>query len=694
MEIRESITFEKGAVLRQPVVIRASHIIVDGNGAMLIGPGQAGKKETYTGVGIAAAGCDNVILRNFVIRGFERAIAISDGLGWVIEGCDCSDNYTDPDFAWGEYERVGAVILTRINNSVIRGNTAQRVWNALDLCECSDNLITANRFCRCTNICLKLDRASRNTILENDFSYGLRIRPDEIHARDSAGVLIENGSDNNFFYRNDITYGGDGVFIRALNAWVSTGNIFVENDCSYAHNNGFEAWCPGNVYIRNKANHCSFGFWLGGSDRTTLIGNEAAFSQPRGAQAGDKRPEFGRVGIIAYGGASTHTLCAGNACHDNDGPGLAFAGDEHANPRWRSQHWIAQDNRLVNNERGVWMKHADLITLAGNYQCGNQQPDVLVDVQELDRHELAASGPRPIAVLHGPEHVRAGETVVFDAAASFDPEGRPLQYIWDVAGTQAAGPRVEHRFDAPGLQRVSLTVTNGARGDLAFREVWVSPAVDELGTENDWQLWQWAAVAGDGRVVPVHACADRIALVGARSLRLDLGAPTPEIELGLRGRVTSLDGTSGPISAEEATGRAVTLTGRLPLTGGVAARLASATALGFWLRVQNPNVNEYKGGNPVIELTGPAGTVRYEPISQKGQPYNWLVHTPFSEARWGWRELVIPLAGTEQHAAGWGSWKRTGPAGAHAKATELRLVITEPGRMPLTLWLDGLHVVQ
>jgi hypothetical protein len=47
--------------------------------------------------------------------------------------------------------------------------------------------------------------------------------------------------------------------------------------------------------------------------------------------------------------------------------------------------------------------------------------------------------------------------------------------------------------------------------------------------------------------------------------------------------------------------------------------------------------------------------------------------------------LVIPLAGSV-------SWKRTGPAAAHAKATELRLVITEPGRMPFTLWLDGLHV--
>ena len=62
---------------------------------------------------------------------------------------------------------------------------------------------------------------------------------------------MENGSDDNYLYRNDVTHGGDGIFLRALNGWVCSGNIFVENDCSYVHNNGFEAWVPGNTYIRN-----------------------------------------------------------------------------------------------------------------------------------------------------------------------------------------------------------------------------------------------------------------------------------------------------------------------------------------------------------------------------------------------------------------------------------------------------------
>ena len=59
---------------------------------------------------------------------------------------------------------------------------------------------------------------------------------------------------------------------------MSRGNVFVENDTSYANNNCVESWSPGNIFIRNKANHGSYGFWLGGGDQTVPIGNEAAFN--------------------------------------------------------------------------------------------------------------------------------------------------------------------------------------------------------------------------------------------------------------------------------------------------------------------------------------------------------------------------------------------------------------------------------
>ena len=89
-------------------------------------------------------------------------------------------------------------------------------------------------------------------------------------------MLIESGSDDNYWFRNDITQGGDGIFIRVLNGWVSRGNTFVENDTSYANNNCIEAWSPRNTWIRNRANGGSYGFWLGASDQNVLLENEAS----------------------------------------------------------------------------------------------------------------------------------------------------------------------------------------------------------------------------------------------------------------------------------------------------------------------------------------------------------------------------------------------------------------------------------
>jgi parallel beta-helix repeat protein len=199
-----------------------------------------------------------------------------------------------------------------MSGCTIRQNKANRVWNALDLWDSNDNVIENNDFSHCSNVCLKLWRACGNKVLDNNLSYGLRISPGEVHARDSTSVLMETGSDHNRFERNDITHGGDGVFIRVLNGWCSRWNTFIENDCSYANNNGFEAWSPDNTYIRNKSNYCSYGFWLGGSDHTVLIGNEAAYNgQPDGFHNAPE-PEFNHGGIVIVSGSGSHTVIEGH----------------------------------------------------------------------------------------------------------------------------------------------------------------------------------------------------------------------------------------------------------------------------------------------------------------------------------------------------------------------------------------------
>ena len=91
--------------------------------------------------------------------------------------------------------------------------------------------------------------------------------------------MVQAGSDDNYFADNDITHGGDGVFLRPSPAgWASSGNVFERNDASYANNNCIEAQCPRNTYRHNKANHGSHGIWVGWSNETIIEDNEACYN--------------------------------------------------------------------------------------------------------------------------------------------------------------------------------------------------------------------------------------------------------------------------------------------------------------------------------------------------------------------------------------------------------------------------------
>ena len=133
--VTQDLTLDKDATLDARLVIQASGITIDGNGATLVGPGAAGKLESFQGNGIAAEGCRDVTIRNLKVKGFAAGLVVVDGEAWRVENCDFSDNYHDPDHGWGDGPRQGGILLTRVGNSVLRGNHANRVWNGLDLNE-------------------------------------------------------------------------------------------------------------------------------------------------------------------------------------------------------------------------------------------------------------------------------------------------------------------------------------------------------------------------------------------------------------------------------------------------------------------------------------------------------------------------------------------------------------------------------
>lgn len=631
-----------------PIVVKASGVTLDGRGAWLIGD-TAAKPNQRKGTAVSAKGVSRVTLKNVNAKGWETGLAVEDGSEWRVEGCDFSDNFHDPAFGWGENGRRGGIVLTRVSKSVLHKNKANRVWDACVLVESHDNQLEENDFSRTSNTCLKLWNACRNRVENNNLSYGLRIDPGEVHARDSACVLIESGANDNRFLGNDCTHGGDGVFIRVLNGWVSAGNVFEKNDCSYANNNCVEAWAPRNVYRRNKASHGSYGFWLGASDQTVLEGNEASHNgDPAGFHNSPHLPGQGHAGVVFMFGPSSHTIARGNTCEANNGAGIAVIGDlESKGRKWKAFHWIIEQNRLVGNRWGIYVQYADWIDMAANVFADNKEGNLhdAGNVTNLSQHpDNPKIAEPPKAVLEGPSFAKVGPPVRFDASKSSDPKGDPLHYRWDLGdGTTAQTGRVEHAFRAPGFYRVGLTVRNSLLSDLCWRDFYVAEDLPELGTEGQAAQWGWIDPQSK-----VRFSNDREERIAGKASVYALVQPYSG------GRVNLL----------------------YPASKNGDMSLKGKRALVFWIKAINENLPAWQFTNPVVTLY--ESESRFVTLTPK---VDLLSQRPNNEEREGWSYLVVPLAGDE-------TWKREGPELSTVRY--LTLGFDSWGAPPLRIWIDGM----
>ena len=631
------------------LVIKGSNITIDGRGAWLIGSTETDPK-TFRGKAVVAERVSGVKLKNVNAKGWETGLHITDGKEWLIEGCDFSHNFHDPEFGWGENGRRGGILLERVRQSTLRHNGATHVWDGCVLVDSHDNLIEQNDFSHTSNTCLKLWSSCRNVVRQNNLSYGLRIDPGEVHARDSACLLIESGSNDNRFIGNDCTHGGDGIFIRVLNQWVSTGNVFVENDCSYANNNCVEAWSPRSSWIRNRANHGSYGFWLGASDQNVLLENEASFNGlPTGFHNSPHLPDGGHAGIVFMFGPSSHTLIRGNRCEGNHGAGIAAIGDlESKGKNWNAFHWIIEQNALKQNRWGIYLQHAQMFDLAANEFEHNTMADLQQeeDVTELVDHEGQAGIARPPkAQLEGPSVVQLGQQVVFDATGSQDPAGHPLTFRWRIPPEVSGdGAKLTHTFARAGFHRVALTVNNGRLSDLAWRDLYVIEPVLEQGTEGGVGGWSWTDPASQVGFFEDHD----VRLVGQSSTRADVRPYSG-------GRLTLRCCWSQPVPT------------------------ADNGSLVFWLKTRNENIPGWQDLNPLLDLVAANGKrLRLRPVR------DFLSAPPYNEAREGWSYFVVPLAGNA-------FWKRTGENLSDIEAVEFGFDAW--GAPPLVIWVDGLGLL-
>ncbi|MGA2618234.1 MAG: right-handed parallel beta-helix repeat-containing protein [Thermoguttaceae bacterium] len=666
-----------------PIVIKASNITLDGRGAWVIGATR-GEAKDYKGVGVWARGVSNVTLKNLNAKGWDIGLKVEHGRHWLVENCNFSDNFHYPEAGWGELGRHGGIVFEFVDHSTLRKNKANRVWDACMLANSDDNLAEENDFSHTSNTCLSLWTACRNRILKNNLSWGIRIKPGEVHARDSACVMVQAGADDNYFADNDITHGGDGVFIRPYAGCTSSGNVFERNDASFANNNCIEAQCPRNTYRRNKANHGSHGIWVGWSNETIVEDNEACYNglpsglhnAPWGFKYVPKGPQPGAAGII-MAGMCNHTLCRGNKCIGNNGVGISLFGDASPEHKFTAFHWVLENNVVRDNRWGIYMEFADWIDMAGNILENNRDGDIIrggsntnifihpddPQITMPPRVKLAA----PTAAKAGqPVPVKLGQEVLFDASLSTDPGGRGLSFRWDFTdGTTAAGPRVTHAFGKIGLHSIGMTASNGRFSNLEYRDFLVYEDVAELGTEGQAAQWSWGEVQPrDG----LHVERNRVTAVGPA---VPVANPQTKLEFS-DDRQVRLVGNSSLALRVEPSGNPISIL--YPRAKNAGIPLAGKTQLVFWAKMLNTNIHAWKGLMPTLTLY--ESPTRFCELRPYDDQKNW-------QGGVDWIYKSVPLHGNQV-------WKLKGEVPATLNWVTIEFYPW--GGAPFHAWIDGMAI--
>src|SRR6187397_1688484 len=172
--------------------------------------------------------------------------------------------------------------LRDCESTIIKHTKVRGGQNALMMTNCSKGRSYNNDSSFNSGLGIALFRSSFNTIAYNKINFNVRGYSDGVYNRgqDSAGILIYEQSNNNLFYKNSVTHGGDGFFLWAGQTTMDSGkggcndNVLRENDFSYAPTNGIEVTFSRNVIAGNRIFECDHGIWGGYSYNTVIAGNQ------------------------------------------------------------------------------------------------------------------------------------------------------------------------------------------------------------------------------------------------------------------------------------------------------------------------------------------------------------------------------------------------------------------------------------
>ncbi|MBI5856952.1 MAG: right-handed parallel beta-helix repeat-containing protein [Sphingobacteriales bacterium] len=276
------------------VLIEGNNITVDFNTAEMKGSNGTINPDEFFGVAVIIRNCKNVTIKNLKARSYKIALLARNVEKLTLENCDFSYNYRQHLNSTQEKEDVSdwlshhrnendewlrygaAMYLKDCNNFIVRNCKVTGGQNALMIMRCNDGLIVNNDFSFNSGIGIGMYRSNRNRIIYNRLIFNIRGYSDGVYNRgqDSAGILVYEQSNDNIFYRNIATHGGDGFFLWAGQTTMDTGeggcndNVIYGNDFSYASNNGIEATFSRNKIVNNRMIECDYGVWAGYSYQT------------------------------------------------------------------------------------------------------------------------------------------------------------------------------------------------------------------------------------------------------------------------------------------------------------------------------------------------------------------------------------------------------------------------------------------
>ncbi|MFI5129951.1 MAG: right-handed parallel beta-helix repeat-containing protein [Chitinophagales bacterium] len=287
--------------LNRPVIlIEGNNIIVDFNGAILLGSNQMNSPDEFFGVAIIIRNSKNVVVKNLKARNYKVALLARNVDRLILDNCDLSYNYRkhlnstqekEDVSDWMSYHqnekdewlRYGAAIYLRnCNSAIVLNCKITGGQNALMMMECNDGKIYNNDFSFNSGIGIGMYRCNRNEVSYNKVDFNVRGYSHGVYNRgqDSAGILVYEQSNQNFFYKNSVTHGGDGFFLWAGQTTMDTGkggcneNVLFGNDFSYAPTNGVEVTFSSNTIANNRIFECDHGIWGGYSYKSKITGNK------------------------------------------------------------------------------------------------------------------------------------------------------------------------------------------------------------------------------------------------------------------------------------------------------------------------------------------------------------------------------------------------------------------------------------